>query len=106
MASGSAKYQSDHVDFGRICTKFWVLYRLADFTNLTVRLMRTVIIDHQMKPKALSYLSVITVIGSQKCIMSAVCGSRGLRPGSLLRRTSLQMPVKETIYPLQGCLVC
>ena len=59
---------------------------------------------HDRPPKkhqTLSYLSAMTVIGSRKCTTNAVCGSRGVQPGSLLRRTSLQISIKETISPSQ-----
>ena len=61
------------------------------------RLQLAIMIDHRKKHKTLSYLSVLAVIGSRMCTMSAVCSSRGVQPESLLPRTSLQMPVKETI---------
>ena len=70
------------------------------------QLERAVMIDHQKKHKTLSYLSVLTVTGSRMCATSVVCGSRGVEPGSLLRRTSLLIQVKETISPSQRCLVC
>ena len=62
------------------------------------RFKRTIIImiDNRKKHKILSYISVLTVIGSRMCTTSAVCGIRGVQQGSLLRRTSLQIPVKET----------
>ena len=59
------------------------------------QLKRAIIIGHQKKHKTLSYLSVLTVTGSQMCTTSAVCGSRGVESGSLLRRTSLLIQVKE-----------
>ena len=74
------------------------------------RLARTIIIiiiiQHRKKHKTLSYLSVLTVIGSRMCTTSELCGIRGVQPGSLLRSTSLQIPVKETISTSQRCLVC
>ena len=67
---------------------------------------RAIMIDHRKKKKTLSYVSVLTVAGSQMCTTSAVCGSRGVEQGSMLRRTSLRVQVKETISPSQRCLVC
>ena len=67
-----------------------------------------IMIDRQKKHKTRCYLSVLTVTGSQTCTTSAVCGSRGVEPGSPLRRTSLLViiRVKETISPSQRCRVC
>ena len=62
--------------------------------------------DPRKEHKTLSYLSVLTVTCSRIWTTSAVCGSRGVEPGSLLRRTSLQIPIEETISPSQRCLVC
>ena len=60
--------------------------------------INTIIIGHRKKHKTLSYISAMTVIGLRMRTTSAVCGSRGVQPGSLLRRTSLQIiPVEETI---------
>ena len=69
-------------------------------------LERAIIIDHRKKKNTLSYFSVLTATGSQICTTSAVCDSRGVQPGSLLRRTPLLLQVKETIRPSQRCLVC
>ena len=69
------------------------------------QLKRAIVIDHRKKHETLGYISALTVTGSQMCTTSAVCDSRGVQPGSLLRRTSLLVQVKETISPLQRCLV-
>ena len=47
---------------------------------------RIIMIDHRKKHNTLSYISVLTVTCSQMCTTSAVCGSRGVEPGSLLHR--------------------
>ena len=83
-----------HVVFGRICTEFRALSPSADFKTLRCRLERTILIDYRKKHKILDYLSVMIVMGSQVCTMSEVCCSRGVQLGSLLRRTSLQIPGK------------
>ena len=84
-----------YVDFGRICTEFRVLSPSAE--------SKTPMLSPSTCP---SYISVIAVVGSRMCTTSAVCCSRGVQPGSRLCRTSLQIPVKETIFPSQRCLVC
>ena len=70
------------------------------------RLECAIIIDHGKKHKTLRFVFVLTVTGSQMCTTSAVCGSRSVELGSLLRRTSLLIQVKEAISPSQRCLVC
>ena len=89
-----------------------------ELTSQRVRLFRgyqlsmcllkpTIMINHQKKDKTLSHLSVLTVIGSRMGTSSAVCGSRGVQPGwLLLRRTSVQIPVKETVFSSQRCCAC
>ena len=61
-------------------------------------LERALMIDHRKKHETLSYLSVLTVTGSQMCTTSAVCGSRGVEPGSLLGRTNLLIQVKRNDF--------
>ena len=68
-------------------------------------LERAIMIDYRKKHKTLRYLSGLTVTGSKVCTTSALYGSRGVEPGSLLRRTSLLIQVEETFSPSQRRLV-
>ena len=71
-------------------------YLARRISQIFVRqLKRSLTIGNRKKHKTLSYLSVLTVTGLQMCTTSAVCGSRGFEPGSLLHRTSFLVQVKE-----------
>ena len=54
------------------------------------QLKRAIMIDYRNKHKTFSYISILTVSGSQICTMSTVCGSRGVEPRSLLKKRFLR----------------
>ena len=86
-----------------ICTKFVEIYLARRISHIRCRhleratiIMIMTMIDHRKKHKntQLQYLS-------RMCTTSAVHGSRGVEPGSLLRRTRLLLHVEKS----QRCLM-